>query len=292
VKPAEFEYDAPTSLADALRLLGEHGDEAKILAGGQSLVPLMNFRLVRPARLIDINRVPELAYIVKRGGALRVGALTRHAELGRSRIVAAGWPLLHSAVELVAHQQIRNRGTLGGSLAHADAAAELPVALVALGGRVQVQSLRGVRWIPWRELFVDQLTTSIEPDELLIAVEFPAVAPRTGTAFIEFSRRSGDYALSGVAVSVTLDPSGVCTEAVIAPLAAGPVPLRVTKAQEALVGGAIGDASAREAARIVRDEVRPSGDIQGGASYRRGLLETLVRRAIVRAAGAVKEPEE
>lgn len=284
MKPAPFAYDAPETLHDALGLLAEHGPDAKPLAGGQSLVPMMSFRLARPRRLIDLNRIGELAYVRKRDGALHIGALTRQATLERSRLAAADWPLLPAALRWVGHVQTRNRGTVGGSIAHADAAAELPTALAALDGRVHVRSLRGARTIPWRELFVTHYTTSVAPDELIVEIELPAPPPGARAAFLELARRHGDFALAGAAVVLTLDDDGVCRAAAIAPLAGGATPTRVEAAEQALVGRPVDERSAREAGELVAAAIAPPSDQHASAAYRRRLAAVLVRRAVLEAA--------
>jgi len=283
VKPPLFEYHDPGSVDEALALLAEHGDEAKVLAGGQSLVPLLNFRLARPERLVDVNGLSELAYLRTDDGVLRIGALTRHAALERSEEAATRVPLLGEAVALVGHVQIRNRGTVGGSVAHADPAAELPVAFSALDARYRVRSTRGERVVGSDEMFITHLTTSLEPDELLTEIEVPVPPARTGFAFVEFARRHGDFALGGAAVLVTLDDAGVCTRARIALLAAAPTPVRARETEEWLTGvrldpPAMGEAAARAVAGI-----HPTSDIHGGTEYRRALVEALVRRALAQA---------
>jgi CO/xanthine dehydrogenase FAD-binding subunit len=284
MKPPPFEYLRPVTVGDALEMLDEPALEVKPLAGGQSLVPVMNFRLARPDRLVDINRLGDLAYIRRREGVLRIGALTRQRAVERSPVVAEHWTLLRQAIGWVAHPQIRNRGTVGGSIAHADPAAELPVALVALDAVVHVRSRRGDRSIPARDLFVTHLTTALEPDELLVEIEIPPVAPRTGTAFTEFARRHGDYGLGGAAISLTMDADGRVARAAIALLAAGPVPVRASDA-EALLAGRVPDAAAaREAAAAATAGIQPTGDIHGSAGYRRELIGTLVERGVVQAA--------
>ena len=210
MKPPRFDYERPEGLDEALAVLAARGDEAKVLAGGQSLVPLLNFRLARPDRLVDLNEISELAYVRAGNGALRIGAMTRQAELERSDAAAAGWPLLAEAVRLVGHPQIRNRGTVGGSVAHADPAAELPAALAALAPRSTCVRPAGARSLRFDELVVTHLTTSLEPDEVLVEIEVPALPPRTGAAFVEFARRHGDFALAGAAVVVTLFETGAC----------------------------------------------------------------------------------
>jgi carbon-monoxide dehydrogenase medium subunit/6-hydroxypseudooxynicotine dehydrogenase subunit alpha len=287
MKPPPFEYDAPSTVDEALALLAEHGHDSKVLAGGQSLVPLLNFRLARPARLIDINNLGELGSLRVRDGALRLGALTRQAMVERSEAVAAQWPLLRQAVAFVAHAQIRNRGTVGGSIAHADPAAELPVALAALDGSVAVRSARGEREIGWRDLFVTHLTTSLEPDELLVEVRIPALPSGTGCAFTEYARRHGDFALGGAAVTVTVDAGGKCTRASIALLAAAATPLRAGDAEALLPGRALDEETIREAAAVAVRDVTPTGDIHGSSAYRKRLIEAMVRRAITAASDNV-----
>jgi CO/xanthine dehydrogenase FAD-binding subunit len=283
LKPPPFSYSSPERLDEALDLLATHGDDAKVLAGGQSLVPLLNFRLARPGHIVDINRIGELAYVRRRDGVLRIGALTRHALLERSRVVREGWPVLHEAVGLVAHAQIRNRGTVGGSVAHADPAAELPTALAALDARFHLRSKRGARSLHWSEFFVTHLMTAMEPDELLTEVEVPSSRPGSGTAFLEFARRNGDFALGGVAVVLTLDGERRCSAASIALLGAAPTPIRARTAEAALEGLVVDAAAAEQAAAEAIDGVEPTGDIHGSTAYRRKLLHGLVTRALIHA---------
>ena len=260
MKPAPFEYAAPRSLDEALGLLGE---DARPLAGGQSLVPLLNFRLARPELLVDINGLSELARLRRDDGALRIGALTRQSALERSELVAAEWPLLTQAVRFVGHPQIRNRGTVGGSVAHADPAAELPVALAALDARFVAQSPRGRRMLRAEELFLGPLTTALEPDELLVEIEVPPLPEGAGSAFVEHARTAGDFAIAGAAALVS--SSG---HAAIALLGARPTPVRAPDAERALVDGA----EPREAAALAAASVEEG--------HRRALVAELVRRAI------------
>jgi CO/xanthine dehydrogenase FAD-binding subunit len=261
VKPAPFDYVAPRTLDEAL---GALGDDAKPLAGGQSLVPLLNFRLARPATIVDLNGVAELSYVRRSEGTLRIGALTRQAALERSGVVERGWPLLTRAVAHVAHPAIRNRGTVGGSVAHADPAAELPVALAALDARFHVRSAaRGARAIDAGDFFQAPLMTALEPDELLVEIEVPPPPDGARSAFAEHARTHGDFALAGAAVV-----RAGTGHAAIALLGAGPTPVRVPDAERALCNGA----SAAEAARIAGTELDDD--------YRRALTTELVRRAI------------
>jgi len=214
MKPAQFEYDSPQTVDEALELLARYGDECKVLAGGQSLVPLMNFRLARPERLIDINAIDSLAYIRYDDGHLEIGAMTRHAQLEHSKEVAERCPLLTQAIGWVGHSQIRNRATIGGSVAHADPAAELPTAFAALDASFLVRSNRGARTIGWKQFFVSAFTTALEPDELVVAVKVPDQGI-AGTAFVEYARRHGDFALGGAAVTLKVGANGRCSEATI-----------------------------------------------------------------------------
>jgi CO/xanthine dehydrogenase FAD-binding subunit len=264
VKPAPFEYEVPTSVEEALELLG---DDSKALAGGQSLVPLLNLRLARPERLVDLNHLGELAYLRRSGGTLHVGALTRQATLERSRLVARHWPLLAQAVRFVGHPQIRNRGTVGGSVAHADPFAELPVALAALDARYLARSPRGVRTLTANELFRGPLTTALEPDELLVEIQVPPLPAGAGTAFVEHARTHGDFAIAGAAAIV-----GSGRHAAIALLGADSVPVMAAEAERALADGAGAREAAALAAALVEDE------------HRAALIGAVVREAIEQAA--------
>jgi aerobic carbon-monoxide dehydrogenase medium subunit len=268
VKPAPFAYDEPLSVEEAVDLLARHGDEAKVLAGGQSLIPLLNYRLARPGRLVDVNRIDELATIRRRDGSLHLGALVRIAALERSPLVARGWPLLAEASRLVGHPQIRSRGTVGGSVAHADPAAELPAALVALDARFRVVSARGERELTPPEFFVTHLTTALAPDELLVEIVVPPLAPGSGTAIVEHARVHGDFALGGAAAVVGAGRASVVL------LAVGQAPVRAVAVEDALAGGV----AVEEAAALAAEAVEASrGD------YRRALAAELTRRALVRA---------
>jgi CO/xanthine dehydrogenase FAD-binding subunit len=283
VKPACFDYVRAHSVDEALLALSEDPEESKLLAGGQSLIPVLNFRLASPKRLIDINDVGELSYLRRSDGVLHIGAMTRHSTLENSCLAAGSWPLLREAVRWVAHPPIRNRGTIGGSVAHADSAAELPVALAALDASLVVRSIRGSRLIPWREFFLGIMTTALEPDELLVEIQVPSLPAGHGYAFEEYSRRSGDFALAGAAVMLTLDEGGKCSRAAIALLGATATPLRATKAEESLCRTTVLPGLIDEAARLAAGASTPSGDLHGSVEYRRSLIEVVVRRAILAA---------
>ncbi len=288
MKPAPFEYEDPATVDEALELLARYGDECKVLAGGQSLVPLMNFRLARPARLIDINRIESLAYIRPENGRIVVGAMTRHAQLLRAVEVAENCPLLVQAVAWVGHDQIRNRGTVGGSAAHADPAAELSAAFAALDARFHVRSRRGERVLACREFFVSEFTTALAPDELLVSIDAPALKPGTGAAFVEFARRHGDFALGGAAVTLAVDQAGRCSDVAIVLLAAGPAPVRSEAAEKALLGASPDESAIQAAAQIAVRGLHPTSDIHGSSEYRVGLLQVMAERALTQAAARAR----
>jgi aerobic carbon-monoxide dehydrogenase medium subunit len=285
LKPAPFRYFAPQTLDEALSLLAEHGYDVKPLAGGQSLVPAMNFRLAQPAVLVDLNRIAELAF-VRAGddGGLRIGAMTRQRTLERDPLVATRAPLVHAAMPHIAHGQIRNRGTIGGSLAHADPAAELPAVALALDARFRLHSQRGERWVSAGEFFISLFTTALEPDELLVEVALPPLLPRTGWAIQEVARRHGDYALVGVAAALTLDEAGRCRQVRITLLSVGDGPVAAHKAATLLVGEPPTPALLTTVAETVaRDEIDPASDIHASAAYRRHLTKVLTRKALTTA---------
>lgn len=281
MKPAPFRYFAAGSLAEALALKAEHGDDARFLAGGQSLVPAMNFRLAQPAVVVDINPLRELDFVRPAGArGLRIGALTRHRALEREALVAQRQPLVSEAIPHVAHPQIRNRGTLGGNLAHADPASELPALMLALDARLRAQSARGERWIEAREFFRGVFTTALRADELLAEVEFPDLPPRTGACFMEVARRRGDYAMMGVAAVVAFEADGRCTHARLAYCNAGETPVGATAAAKALVGGPIGEEQIRAAAGTAQREIDPLGNVHASKAFQRHLAGVLTRRAL------------
>lgn len=277
MKPAPFEWHAPDSVEAALALKAAHGDAARFLAGGQSLVPAMNFRVAQPAVLIDLNRVAGLDAIAAEPGGLRIGAMARNAAIERSA-TARSHPILAEALHEVAHAQIRNRGTLGGNLSHADPASEMPAVMLALNARLRLSSARGVREIGAADFFRGPLTTALEPDEMLAEIVLPTLPPRTGTAFLEIARRQGDYAMMGVAVVLSRDAAGVCTAARIACCSAGPTPMLAPRAAAALVGTRLDDPAA--AAAILREEIEPMGSVQASAAYQRHLAGVLAQRAL------------
>src|SRR5918911_358697 len=251
MKPPRFTYHDPGSLAEALGALAELGADAKVLAGGQSLIPLLNMRMAHPKHLIDLNRITELAYITERDGGIAIGAMTRHRAAERSALVRERCPLLAQAVGQIGHLQIRSRGTVGGSIAHADPAAELPAVLAALDGHVTLVGPAGQRVVKPEDLFVTYLTTSAAPDELLTEVWFPTRPARTGQAWLELARRHGDYALVGLGASLTLDADGAIAQARLALTGVGPTPVRARTAEDRLRGERPQPGLFAEAARLV-----------------------------------------
>ena len=307
MKPAAFEYFAPSSLDEALALLEQHGSDAKPLAGGQSLIPAMNFRLATPAVLVDLNGIAELAYVRHGDGVLRIGGMTRHRTLETSSVIGADQPLIAETMPFVAHQAIRTRGTIGGSLAHADPAAELPAVMLALHATIKLQKRGSARTVPASEFFTGLFSTAIEPGELITEIVVPRAEhrDRTGYAFEEISRRHGDFALAGAAAVVTMDTAGVCNSARVALLSVADRPVIAEQVSRALVGqkmisvgqrtppGASGPTpGATGPAPLIRDaaeasaasaDIDPASDIHASAHYRRRLAAVLIRRVLERA---------
>ena len=282
MKPPAFEYVAVASTEEAVAQLAAHGDDARLLAGGQSLMPILNMRLATPGRLVDLNRVRTLSYIVERAGGVAIGAMTRQRTVERSEFVAAAVPLLAEALPCVGHTAIRNRGTIGGSLAHADPAAELPAVAVCLDARLTLRGPAGERTLAAREFFRGYLTTALAPTELLAEVWFPSALPGTGAAWIEFARRHGDYALVGVAAVVTLEGSTV-RRASLAVTGVDGVPVRAVDAERLLIGAPLSAESMAAVAESVRRTLEPQDDIHATAAYRRHLAGVLPVRALTRA---------
>lgn len=284
MKPASFEYFRPRSLDEALSLLGEYGGDAKPLAGGQSLIPAMNFRLATPSVLVDLNALSELSYIKDGSGDVRIGGMTRQRALERSTLVSQRVPLIAETMPHIAHPAIRNRGTIGGSLAHADPAAELPAVMLALKASLMVSSKSGTREVPAEEFFVGLFSTAVRAGELLTEIRIPPPPARSGVAFQEISRRHGDFALVGVAAVVQLDEKGRCADARIALLSVGDRPMLADKAAKALAGQPPSAASIRAAAdAAATQDIDPSSDIHASARYRRQLANVLTRRVLERA---------
>jgi aerobic carbon-monoxide dehydrogenase medium subunit len=283
MKLPPVEYEAPTTVADAIDLLGEHEEEASVLAGGQSLIPLLALRLARPAVLIDINGIDELSGISATNGSVAIGAMTREYMAEESETVAGAVPLLAAALPFIGHEAIRNRGTVGGSLAHADPAAELPAVARALDAEFVVRGPSGERVVPAAQWFEGYLTTSRRPDELLLQVRFPAAAKGTGVSFQEVARRHGDFAIVGLAVSLVLS-GGVISDARLAFAGLSYVPARATAAEDLLTGERPSAELFDEAARRATGDVDPPADLHGSPEYRKTVAAALVRRGLRAAA--------
>jgi CO/xanthine dehydrogenase FAD-binding subunit len=284
MKPAPFKYIAATSLQQALSLKAEHGDEAKFLAGGQSLMPAMNFRLAQPAILIDINQVGELAGIRSgASGAARIGALTRYYQLGRDAGMIRDFPLLGEALPHIAHPQIRNRGTIGGNLSHADPASELPAVAVALEAQFRIQTASGERWVAAPKFFLGSLTTDLRSDEMLVEIELPSPKPRTGSCFMEIARRRGDFAIVGVAAMVTLDENGQCRKVRLAFCGVGETPVDASTEAEILLGHEVTEQAIPEVAHAIQQVIEPAGSVHATADYQRHIAGVLTERALTTA---------
>ena len=281
MKPAPFEYHAPNSIDEALFILHNSGGDAKILAGGQSLVPAMNFRVVQPSVLIDLNRVSALGYIHEENDQLKIGSMTRERHLEFNESVIKRTPLLHEAAPHIAHPQIRNRGTIGGSIVNADPAAELPVLMLACQARLKARNASSERWIDAQDFFVGMFTTALEPDEILVEIEIPFMPPRTGWSFLEVAPRAGDYAMMGVAALVTLDESGKCQAAKLVYLNAGDGPMDAGEAAQLLQGQLVREELINTAAeRASSTEITPFGNIHASVEYQRHLANVLTKKAL------------
>jgi len=286
--PPSFDYAVPASVAEAVSLLSAN-PEAKLLAGGHSLVPLMRFRLAAPALLIDLNRLSDLAYIKEDGGWLKIGAMTRESALDRSDLVRTRYPLLHDTTRLVADPLVRNLATLGGNLAHADPANDHPAAMLAYRAQVVAVGPGGERTIPCAEFFVDLFTTSLAHDEILTEIQIPAPAAGSGGAYEKLERKVGDFATAAVGVQLTLT-DGKVASAGIGLTNVGATPIQASAAEAALVGSAPDDAALRQAAALAAEAAQPSADQRGSVEYKRSLVKTLalraLRTAVARAQGA------
>ena len=282
--PAAFDYHAPEGLDEALSLLGEHGMDAKLLAGGQSLIPMMRFRLAEPGVLVDLNRVPGLDGLREEDGTLRIGAMTRHAEVEASELVQSRYPLLADAAEVIADPLVRNRGTVGGSLAHADPAGDWGAVMLASGAEMIARGPDGERAIPADDLFVALFTTTLQPDEILTEVRLPAAEPGHGGAYEKLERKVGDFATVASGVRVELDEEGVCRSAGIGLTAVGGTNLRAPEAEGTLEGSPLDEERIEAAAEKAAEECDPTSDNRGSEAYKRDMVRVLTGRALRRAA--------
>ncbi len=291
--PGSFDYVVANSVPEAVALLQQHGDDAKILAGGHSLIPLLRFRLAAPAVLIDINRISELEYIQESDGVLHIGALTREAALDDSELIGERYPILRDTASGVADPVVRNWATVGGNLAHADPANDHPATMLALGASVVAEGSGGRRVIPIDEFFTDApFETALHADEILVEIRIPAPGERSGGAYCKLERKVGDYAIAGVAACVTLDANGLVTRAGIGLTNVGAHPIKARAAEQALIGKPLDEANIQHAADLAAAAAQPTSDIRGPAEYKRAMVHTLcvraLRRALARATGATE----
>ncbi len=284
----QFAYEAPTTLADAISLLQKHGEEAKILSGGHSLIPMMKLRFASPEYLIDINGIPGLSYIKEEGGMVKIGGLTREVELEHSELLKKHFPIFADVTKQIADPQVRNRGTIGGNIAHGDAANDHPAVMLALNATVIATGPDGVRSIPIDEFFFGFYQTALQHGEILTEIQIPIPAAGSGNAYHKLERKVGDYATAGCAVQITVDANGVCTYAGIGLTNVNATPLRATRSQEALVGKAITDATIAEAAKFASEDCNPSSDLRGSEEYKRHCIAVLIKRMVHKAQERLK----
>jgi aerobic carbon-monoxide dehydrogenase medium subunit len=281
--PAAFDYHAPLSLAEAVDLLGRLGEDAKVLSGGQSLIPLMKLRLARPGHLVDINGIPDLGYVRESDGALTIGALARESDLDGSDVVRARYPLLHDTSRVIADPIVRNLATVAGNLAHGDPANDHPATMLALGAELRIVGRRGERRVPASSFFTGPFTTALAPDEILTEIRIPAPAPRSGGAYVKLERKVGDFATAAVAVQLTLDDGARCARVGIALTNVGSTPIKAGRAEQLLSGKTVDEAAIRQAAILAAEQSEPSEDLRGSVEYKRDLVRVLTARALRKA---------
>jgi carbon-monoxide dehydrogenase medium subunit len=281
--PGAFEYHAPSSLGEATALLARLGDDAKILSGGQSLIPLMKLRLAAPRHLVDINGLPGLAYVREEGGALRIGGLTREVDLDESELVRTRYPLLADTCRVIADPIVRNLATIGGNLAHGDPANDHPAAMLAFGAEIVAVGTGGERRIPVGSFFTGPLSTALKPDEIVVEVRVPSPKPRSGGAYVKMERKVGDFATAAVAVQLTLAADGTCEQVGIGLTNVGPVPIKAAQAEAALRGKRPDEATIKQAAQLAAEAARPEADLRGPVEYKKDLVRVLTGRALRRA---------
>ena len=278
-----FQYESPGTLAEAISMLHKYGEEAKVLSGGHSLIPMMKLRFANPEWLIDINGIPGLAHIKEEGGVIKIGALTREAEIEHSNLLKKHFPIFADVTKLIADPQVRNRGTIGGNLAHGDAANDHPAVMLALNATIIATGSDGERSIPIDEFFHGFYMTELQFGEILTEIQIPVPPAGTGSAYHKLERKVGDYATASVAIQLTLDSKGVCTAAGIGLTNVNPVPLRASRSEKALIGKPITDETIAEAAKYASEDCSPSADLRGSEEYKRAMVAVLVKRMIHKA---------
>jgi aerobic carbon-monoxide dehydrogenase medium subunit len=281
--PPAFEYLRPKSVPEAVAMLQQHGDEAKILSGGQSLIPMMKLRLARPGFLIDINRIAGLSYVKEEGGYLKIGGLTREAELEASALVRTKYPILLDTAHVIADPQVRNMATVGGNLAHGDPANDHPATMMALGAQVVATGPKGERVISIESFFLSLFSTALQQQEILTEIRIPVPPARSGGAYFKLERKVGDFATAAVAAQLTIDDKGTCQKVGIGLTNVGPTPVKARKAEEFLRGKKLDEANIKQAAQLAADESAPSPDLRGPVEYKKGLVKELAKRALTRA---------
>ena len=281
--PASFEYFRPKAIGEAIALLQQHGDEAKILSGGQSLIPMMKLRLARPGYIIDINEIPGLRYIKEEDGYLKIGGLTHEADLEASALIQSKYPIILDTASLIADPQVRNMATVGGNLAHGDPANDHPATMLALNAQVIATGSHGQRAIPVKDFFLSLFTTALQHGEILTEIRIPIPPARSGGAYFKLERKVGDFATVGVAAQVSLDSNQACERAGIGLTNVGPTPIKAKKAEEFLRGKTLDEFHIKQAARLAVEDARPSPDLRGPAEYKAGMVKELTRRALTRA---------
>lgn len=278
--PQSFQYESPGSLAEAISMLQQYGEDAKILSGGHSLIPMMKLRFATPEYLIDINNIPGLSYIREENGTLKIGGLTREAELEHSDLLKQHFPIFADVTKLIADPQVRNMGTIGGNLAHGDAANDHPAVMMALHATVVATGPEGEREIPIDEFFYGFYMTALQHGDILTEIRIPMPPPGTGSAYHKMERKVGDYATAGAAVQITIGDNGVVTAAGIGLTNVNPVPLRAARSEQALIGKPLTEATINEAALYASEDCNPSSDLRGSEEYKRSIVATLVKRMI------------
>jgi carbon-monoxide dehydrogenase medium subunit len=280
--PPAFEYLRPKTVPEAIAILEQYGDEAKILSGGQSLIPMMKFRLARPGYIVDINRISGLSYVKEEAGYLKIGGLTREADLESSALIRTRYPILFDTARVIADPQVRNMATLAGNLAHGDPANDHPATMMALRAKIVAVGPQGERVLPVEDFFITLFTTQLRHDEIVIEIRIPIPPPRSGGAYLKLERKVGDFATAAVAVQLTLNGDGTCQQAGIGLTNVGATPIKAAKAEEYLLGKNPDETNIDRAAQLAADQAQPSSDLRGPEGYKRGLVRELTRRALLR----------